>query len=42
MDHTATISMMDSAGRYAGAMHFMASTAVTRAKLHHLLNLRSE
>jgi protein SCO1 len=42
MDHTATISMMDSAGRYAGAMHYLASASVTRAKLHRLLNLRPE
>src|SRR5215468_7846743 len=39
MDHIATVFMMDSEGRYVGAMHFQAPIATTRAKLHRLLDL---
>jgi len=39
MDHIATVFMMDSKGRYVGAMHFQAPIATTRAKLHRLLDL---
>lgn len=39
MDHTATIAMMNSEGRYVGAMHFQAPAKVTRAKLRRLLGL---
>jgi protein SCO1/2 len=37
-EHTATIFMMDSKGRYVGSMHYQAPIATTRAKLHRLLD----
>jgi protein SCO1/2 len=39
MEHTATIFMMSSEGRYVGAMHYQAPIATTRAKLHRLLDV---
>ena len=39
MDHTATIAVMNSKGQYVDAMHYQASSATTRAKLHRLLGL---
>ena len=39
MDHTATIAVMNSKGQYIDAMHYQASSATTRAKLHRLLGL---
>lgn len=38
MDHTATIAMMNSKGKYVGAMHYQAPTAITHAKLRRLLD----
>jgi hypothetical protein len=38
MDHTATVAMMNSKGKYVGSMHYQAPAAVTRAKLRRLLD----
>ncbi len=38
MDHTATIAMMNSKGKYVGSMHYQAPTAITHAKLRRLLD----
>ena len=39
MDHSATVAMMNSEGKYVDAMHFQAPSKVTRAKLRRLLGL---
>lgn len=39
MDHTATIAVMNSEGKYVDAMHHQAPSATTRAKLRRLLGL---
>ena len=38
MDHTATVAMMNSKGKYVGSMHYQAPAAITRAKLRRLLD----
>jgi len=38
MDHSATIAVMNSKGKYVDAMHYQAPTTTTRAKLHRLLD----
>jgi protein SCO1/2 len=41
MDHTATIAMMNSKGKYVGAMHYQAPIATTRTKLRRLLDAKN-